>query len=261
MAGRLQDRSAIITGSGRGIGRSMAQVFAAEGANVLIVDIDANTGQETCEEIRRSCGEASFFRGDVSKKGDMESMARTAVEDFGRIDVLCSNAAVFHPALLEDMSEELWDEDHSVNLKGAFLVMKACIGQMKDQGYGRIVLTSSITGPVTGLPRHGHYAASKAGMLGLMRTAAIEFARYGVTINAVLPGTIGTQELIQDLGDETLRRIKGCIPLGRLGRPEDIAHAALFLASDEAGFITGQTLIVDGGQSLPESVRALDYDI
>jgi 3-oxoacyl-[acyl-carrier protein] reductase len=258
MTGRLQNRSAIITGSGRGIGRSMAQIFAAEGAKVLIVDIDENTAERTCREIQESGGEASVFNGDVSKGKDVEAMVRAAVGRFGTIDVLCSNAAVFHPALLEDMSEELWDEDHAVNLKGAFLLMRACIAQMKHQEYGRIVLTSSITGPVTGLPRHGHYAASKAGMLGLMRTAAIEFAKYGVTINAVLPGTIGTQQLIQDLGDATLQRIEGCIPLKRLGKPQDIAFAALFLASDEAGFITGQTLIVDGGQSLPESVRALD---
>src|SRR5262249_8104187 len=151
--------------------------------------------------------------------------------------------------------ESDWDQVQAVNLKGTFFAVKACASLMKKQNYGRIVLTSSITGPVTGYPGWAHYGATKAGMLGFMRTAAIELARHNITINAVLPGNIRTEGLI-DLGADYLRRMEAAIPLGKLGEVEDVGYAALFLASDEARFITGQTLIVDGGQVLPESPEA-----
>jgi 3-oxoacyl-[acyl-carrier protein] reductase len=154
------------------------------------------------------------------------------------------------------MTEAEWDQVQAVNLKGTFFAVKACFARMKAQRYGRIVLTSSITGPVTGLPGWAHYGATKAGMLGFLRSAALEFARHGVTVNAVLPGNIRTEGLAE-LGAEYLRRMEQAIPVGKLGEPEDVGYAALFLASAEARFITGQTLIVDGGQVLPESLDAL----
>jgi 3-oxoacyl-[acyl-carrier protein] reductase len=256
MAGRLQGKAAIITGASRGIGKGIAKVFVGEGARVLIVGRDEQVGNRAAEELRQARGEVAFCRADVSRRTDAEGMAREAVDRFGRLDILVSNAGIFPSVRIEDMAEADWDHVQAVNLKGTFLAVQACLARMKGQGWGRVVLTSSITGPVTGFPGWAHYGATKAGMLGFMRTAALEFARHGVTVNAVLPGNIRTEGLA-GLGEEYLRRMERSIPLGVLGEPEDVGHAALSLASDEARFITGQTLIVDGGQTLPESVDAL----
>src|SRR5215471_6281951 len=155
------------------------------------------------------------------------------------------------------MTAEEIDQVLAVNVRSMMLSVRACLPAMERVGGGRVILTSSITGPITGYPGWSHYGASKAAQLGFMRTAAIELARAGVTINAVLPGNIVTEGL-EDLGEDYLRRMEASIPLGRLGSVEDVAHAALFLASDEAGYITGQTIVVDGGQVLPESLMALD---
>jgi 3-oxoacyl-[acyl-carrier protein] reductase len=201
-------------------------------------------------------GEASAFKVDVGNWREVEAMAEAAVERHGRIDVLCANAGIYPSARIDEMSEEDWDRTHDINLKGVFFTVKACWRKMKEQNYGRIVLTSSITGPITGFPGWAHYGATKAGVLGFMRSAAIEFARHNVTINAVLPGNIMTGSL-DAIGEDYLRRMEQAIPIGRLGEPDDIAHAMLFLASDEAKYVTGQTLVVDGGQTLPESVSAV----
>jgi 3-oxoacyl-[acyl-carrier protein] reductase len=257
MAGRLRGKAAVITGASRGIGKGIARVFLAEGARVLVVGRDQQAGSRAVEEMRQAGGEVAFCRADVSCLADAERMAQEAVDRFGRLDILVSNAGIFPSARIEDMTEEEWDRVQAVNLKGTFLAVRACFAHMKGRGGRRIVLTSSITGPVTGFPGWAHYGASKAGMLGFMRTAALEFAGHGVTVNAVLPGNIRTEGLA-DLGEEYLRRMERSIPLGVLGEPEDVGHAALFLASDEARFITGQTLIVDGGQILPESLDALN---
>ncbi len=174
----------------------------------------------------------------------------------GGIDILCANAGIFPQAKIEDLSVEDWDHVMATNLKGTFLSIKACLPHMKKSDQGRIVLTSSITGPVTGFPGWTHYGATKAGQLGFMRTACMELAKYGITVNAVLPGNILTEGLIA-LGPEYQASMAACIPLKKLGTVEDIGYAALFLASKEAGYITGQTIIVDGGQIVPESMDAL----
>jgi 3-oxoacyl-[acyl-carrier protein] reductase len=256
MAGRLNAKTAVITGSSRGIGKGIAKVFAAEGARLLIVGRDPPSGEAVVEEIRRGGGEADFYRADVSRWSDVEALTQKAVDRFGRLDILISNAGIFPSSRIEVMTEADWDQVQAVNLKGTFFAVKAAFIRMKAQHYGRIVLTSSITGPITGFPGWAHYGATKAGMLGFLRTAALEFAPHGVTINAVLPGNIRTEGLA-DLGADYLRRMEQAIPVGKLGEPQDVGYAALFLASDEAGFITGQSLIVDGGQVLPESRDAL----
>jgi 3-oxoacyl-[acyl-carrier protein] reductase len=243
-----------VTGASRGIGKGIARVFAAQGAKVLVVARHAEQAEAAAAEIGNG---ASAFAGDVTKLADMEDMARTAVDRNGGIDVLCANAGVFPQARLEDMTPEQWDEVITINLKGTFLAVKAALPHLKKSGEGRIVITSSITGPVTGFPGWSHYGASKAGQLGFLRTAAIELAKYGITINAVMPGNIITEGL-EGLGEDYLRTMAASIPLKRLGRVEDIGYAALFLASKEAGYITGQTIVVDGGQILPESVEALE---
>jgi 3-oxoacyl-[acyl-carrier protein] reductase len=184
-------------------------------------------------------------------------MAATAVERLGGIDVLCANAGIFPDAKLSDMTEADIDRVLGTNLRGTILSVQACLPALAASGRGRVILTSSITGPVTGYPGWAHYGASKAGQLGFMRTAAIELAASGITVNAIMPGNVVTEGLA-DLGDEYLRQMTGSIPLRRLGTVSEIGHTALFLASDEAGYITGQTIVVDGGQVLPESLAALE---
>lgn len=256
MGNRMAEKSVIVTGGSKGLGRGIAKVFAREGARVLIVARQTDAGERTTKEIVDAGGTASFFRADASNWDDAHAMAEAAVDRHGSIDVLCSNAGIFPSVRLEEMSQEDWDTVNSVNLKGTFLTVKACLPELKKTDAGRILLTSSITGPITGYPGWAHYGATKAGMLGFMRTAAIEFAKYNITINSVMPGNIMTEGL-DGVGEDYIRTMTKAIPLGRLGDPEDIAYAMLFLASHEAKYITGQTLIVDGGQTLPESIEAV----
>ncbi|MCQ4189068.1 3-oxoacyl-ACP reductase FabG [Methylocystis suflitae] len=252
----IAGRSVVVTGGSRGIGRGVARVFAAKGAQVLVVGRDLAQAEATAAAIRAEGGRASGFAADVGNPGDVERMAAAALERHGGIDILCANAGVFPAARLMEMTLEQWNEVLSTNLAGAFLSVRGCVPALARSGRGRIVLTSSITGPITGYPGWTHYAASKAGQLGFMRTAALELTPLGITINAVLPGNVRTEGL-DALGEEYLAQMTASIPQGRLGRVEDIAYAALFFASDEAGYITGQTLVIDGGQVLPESLTAL----
>ena len=252
----IAGRSVIVTGGSRGIGRGVARVFAAKGAQVLVVGRDLAQAEATAAAIRAEGGRASGFAADVGDPGDVERMAAAALERHGGIDILCANAGVFPAARLMEMTLEQWNEVLSTNLAGAFLSVRACAPALARSGRGRIVLTSSITGPITGYPGWTHYAASKAGQLGFMRTAALELTPLGITINAVLPGNVRTEGL-DALGEDYLAQMTASIPQRRLGSVEDIAYAALFFASDEAGYITGQTLVIDGGQVLPESLTAL----
>jgi 3-oxoacyl-[acyl-carrier protein] reductase len=250
----VKDKSVVVTGASKGIGKGIARVFARNGARVLVVARHTDQAEATAREIGNR---ASAFAADVTNAADTEAMAKAATERNGGIDVLCANAGIFPQAKIEDMSAEQWDEVLGTNLKGTFLSVKACIPYLKKSGEGRVILTSSITGPITGFPGWTHYGASKAGQLGFLRTAAIELAKYGITINAVMPGNIVTEGL-EGLGADYLKTMAASIPLKRLGSVEDIGHAALFFASKEAGYITGQTLVVDGGQILPESLEALN---
>ena len=182
----------------------------------------------------------------------MTALRDAVIERSGRIDVVCHAAGVSQPDAVDDMAEEDWDRILETNLKSVFLLVKACAPAMRAAGWGRVILISSITGPVTGIAHYAHYGASKAGILGFVRSAAIELARDNITINAVLPGNILTPVVAQ-LGDAYISQQVSRIPMGRLGTPEDVAHAMLFLASEEAAYITGQTIVIDGGQTLPEA--------
>jgi len=250
----LKGKSVVVTGASKGIGKGIARVFAGNGANVMVVARNARQARAAAKELGQS---ASAFGADVTKLEDMEKMAKAAARKNGGIDVLCANAGIFPQAKIEDMSPEQWDEVLATNLKGTFLAVKACLPYLKKSGAGRIVITSSITGPITGFPGWTHYGASKSGQLGFLRTACIELAKYGITVNAVMPGNIVTEGL-EGLGADYLKTMAASIPLKRLGSVEDIGYAALFLASKEAGYITGQTIVVDGGQILPESLEALN---
>jgi 3-oxoacyl-[acyl-carrier protein] reductase len=253
----IRGRSVIVTGASKGIGKGMARVFAAQGAYVLIAARDLSQAEAAAAEIRTSGGVASAVAVDVSRAEDNALMAQTASERHGGIDILCCNAGIFPAAKLFDMKESDWDQVLDVNLKGTFLSIQACLPALKAKGKGRIIITSSITGPITGYPGWSHYGASKAGQLGFIRSAAIELAPHNITINAVLPGNILT-EGVKALGPEYIARMTSAIPARRLGSVEDVAYAALFLASDEAAFVSGQTIVVDGGQVLPESHMALE---
>lgn len=248
----IAGRSVIVTGASKGIGKGMARVFAAKGARVLVTAREHSQAEAAAAELRTGGATVSAFAADVSQVADNVRMARAAVELHGGIDILCCNAGIYPSANLFAMTAADWDQVMNVNLKGTFLSVHACLPALKARGKGRIVVTSSITGPLTGNAGWSHYAATKAGQLGFIRTAAIELAPHNITVNAVLPGNIATEGL-QDLGPEYTARMTAAIPARRLGSVDDVAYAVLFLASDEAAYITGQTIVVDGGQVLPES--------
>ena len=250
----IEGKSVIVTGASKGIGKGIARVFAAQGAKVLVVARNGAAADKVAAELGNG---ARGFSADVADWAGAQAMAQAAADAFGGIDILCANAGIYPQTKLEDMDPAEWDLVMGTNLKGNFLSVKACVPWLKASGEGRIVLTSSITGPVTGFPGWAHYGASKSGQLGFMRTACIELAKYGITVNAVLPGNIVTEGL-EGLGEDYLKTMAASIPLKKLGRVEDIGNAALFLASREAGYITGQTIIVDGGQILPESLEAVN---
>jgi len=253
MSHSIKDRVVVVTGGSKGIGRGIAQVFAEAGARVAIMARDGKQAAAVAAEIGHG---AIGLAGDVTDKASLVSGFGAVAQRFGGIDVLCANAGVFPSARLETMTEAEWDHVSDTNLKGTFLSVQAAIPFLKKSDQGRIVVTSSITGPVTGFPGWTHYAASKAGQLGFMRTACMELAKYGITVNAVLPGNIVTEGLA-GMGAAYQASMAASVPLGRLGAVADIGHAALYFASKEAGYVTGQTIIVDGGQILPESLDAL----
>ncbi|HEX2528462.1 MAG TPA: 3-oxoacyl-ACP reductase FabG [Geminicoccus sp.] len=250
----MAGRTVIVTGGSKGIGRGLAVRFGAAGLNVLVV----SRHLAEAEAVARSIGDhASAFAADVVDQASCDAMAAEALNRYGSIDVLCANAGIFPAAKLGEMTAADFDHVIGTNLKGTFLSVSACLPTMKRQNKGRIVLTSSITGPITGYPGWSHYGASKAGQLGFMRTAAIELAPWNITVNAVMPGNIFTEGL-DGLGDDYLATMAASIPMKRLGGVDDIANAALFFASEEAAYITGQTLVIDGGQVLPESLGAIE---
>jgi 3-oxoacyl-[acyl-carrier protein] reductase len=253
----IAGRAVVVTGGTRGIGKGIASVFARNGARVLLTGRDEQAAKTAVAELGAGGAQVSYVLADVSRREDCERMAQEAAQRLGGIDVLCANAGIFPDARLADMTDADIEQVFGTNLKGCILSVQACLPALTASGRGRVILTSSITGPITGFPGWSHYGASKAGQLGFMRTAAIELAGSGVTVNAVMPGNIITEGLA-DLGEEYMAQMSASIPLRRLGSVDDIGYAALFLASEEAGYITGQTIVVDGGQVLPESLAALD---
>lgn len=254
----ISGKSVIVTGASKGIGKGIARVFAKHDANVLVVARTESDAQAVAEELNQEgTGDVSAFSADVGDWGAQQAMAAACNERYGGIDILCANAGVYPQTVIEEMDPSEFDQVMKTNVKGTFLSVKSCLPYMKEKDYGRIVLTSSITGPITGFPGWCHYGASKAAQLGFMRTACIETAKYNITMNAVLPGNIITEGL-DGLGEDYLATMAASVPLGKLGVVEDIGYAALFLASQEANYITGQTIVVDGGQTLPESIEALE---
>jgi 3-oxoacyl-[acyl-carrier protein] reductase len=249
----VEGLSVLVTGGSKGIGKGIARVFARAGANVTITGRDEQSLARCADELG---GRVATVAADVSVPADCRRAAQVAADRFGGIDVLCANAGIFPEARLADLTESDVDAVFATNVKGTIFSVQACVPALTASGRGRVILTSSITGPITGFPGWTHYGASKAAQLGFLRTAAIELSPQRITVNAVLPGNIST-EGIDALGPEYRTAMEASIPLGRLGDVDDIGNACLFLATVEAGYITGQTLVVDGGQVLPESMSAL----
>ncbi|AMY00043.1 SDR family NAD(P)-dependent oxidoreductase [Mesorhizobium ciceri] len=247
MTGRLKDKVALIVGAARGIGKGIALRFAEEGAQLVLADTEVEAGQATAGELG-----VPFIRTDISQMSDAKAAVALALKQHGRLDIIVQNAGIYPWQLIENTSADDWDRVMAVNLRGTFNASRAALVPMKAQRFGRMLYTSSITGPHVTSPGHGHYSASKAGINGFIRAAALEFSGYGITVNGVEPGNILTEAIELHRGEAFIKNMEDSIPLGRLGSPRDVANAFLFLASDDASYITGTTIVVDGGQLLPE---------
>lgn len=256
MLTRLTGRSAIVTGASKGIGRGIARALAAQGAKVTLVARGGAALEAARAEIAAAGGTVRTASCDVADWDQVRAMVDEAAEAQGGLSILCANAGIYPQTTMEAMDPAEWDNVMAVNLRSSFLAVKAAQPHFRRAGGGRVILTSSITGPITGYRGWTHYGASKAAQLGFMRSAAMELARDKVTINAVLPGNIVT-EGFEGNGPEYLAAMEASVPLGRLGTVDDVANAVLFLASDEAGYITAQQIVVDGGQVVPESLDAM----
>lgn len=241
---RLKDKVALITGAGRGIGRETALLFAQEGAKVAVCDV-IDEGQQVADEINSKGGEAIFVKADVTDREQVRRMVEAVKERFGRIDILINNAGVLRDAQLLKLSEEDWDLVINVNLKGVFNVTQAVAPLMIAQGRGKIVNVASVVA-LYGNFGQTNYVASKAGVIGLTKVWARELGRKGINVNVVAPGVIQT-EMTAGVPEKVLEMMRERTPLGRLGTPRDVANAYLFLASDEADYINGAVLSVDGG--------------
>lgn len=241
----LKDKVAVITGASRGIGRAIALAFAAKGAKVVVSARNRQRFESITAELREIGVEMTVVEVDVANEGDAELLIKAAVEAHDRVDILINNAGITQDKLLLRMSDADWDSVLNINLKGAFAMTRAAARVMTRQRYGRIINISSVVG-LMGNPGQANYCASKAGLEGLTRSTARELARRNITVNAVAPGFIET-DMTEELTEKQKEGLSGQIPLGYLGKPQDIADAVAFLASDQAGYITGQVLGVNGG--------------
>ena len=246
---RFEGKVAIITGAGRGIGKAIAERLASEGADVVICDVDKEAAERAAEEIRSKYSvKAIAISADVANEGDVNSMVEETIKNFGRVDFLINNAGITRDSLLLRMSEEEWDKVIAVDLKSVFLCTRAVIRHMMRQKFGRIVNISSVIG-LRGNVGQANYASAKAGIIGFTKSAARELAGRNITVNAVAPGYIQTEmteRLPQEVKEEMLKQV----PLGRPGLPEDVAGVVAFLCSEDASYITGEIIRVDGGMAM-----------
>lgn len=246
---RLQGKTAIVTGSSRGIGSAIASLFAKEGASVIVnCHTGAKEGEEVVKSILDAGGRAEACIADVRKPADVSRLIDSAIRLNGKIDVLVNNAGIVHDSMLENMNTDHWQEVLDTNLTGAFNCSKAAVVSMKAQGHGRIINISSVVAEMGNIGQ-ANYAASKGGVIGLTRALALELARYGILVNAIAPGFCSTR-MVAAIPENVREKIIAKIPLRRFGEPTEIAYAALFLASDECGYVTGHVLSVNGGLHL-----------
>ncbi len=252
---RLQGKVALITGSGKGIGEAIAMHFAHSGAKVIVTSRSAGDIQRVVDSINGAetgkGGEAHGITADIGTAKGVTSLVDAALGHFHRLDILVHNAGIFPYDPIEKMTDESWQRVMDVNLNSAFRLSKACLEHLKAQGGGRILFTSSIQGNRVAVPGCAHYATSKAGLNGFIKAAALEFARYKITVNGVEPGLTLTAGVEQSIDAERREKMATSVPLKRWGTPAEVAAAMLYLASDEAAYITGQTIVIDGGATLP----------
>jgi NAD(P)-dependent dehydrogenase (short-subunit alcohol dehydrogenase family) len=252
---RLKDKVAIITGATSGIGQASAILFAKEGASVAAVGRSIERGEQTVGMIKDSGGEATFIRTDISIAEDVEEMVRIAVDRYGRLDILYNNAAIVHePASTVDMEVREWENTIDTNLTGSWLCMKYAIPEMINNVGGSIINTASLAAKV-GVPNQIAYSATKGGIISMSRVAAVEYANKGIRVNCIAPGPTATPMLVGFYREDGVRYLSGLNPRGCLGMMEEVAHLALFLASDESCHIIGQTLSVDGGHTIDSHIR------
>ncbi len=248
---KLQQRVAVITGAGSGIGRAMALLFAREGARILAADINGSAAQETASVIAEADGTCQAFTVDVVRPEEVRAMIEQAVSAYGRIDILCNNAGIGSTTDVVECEPDEWDRVMAVNVKSVYLGCKYAIPHMVEQGGGAIINTASVAGMV-GLVKRASYSASKGAVIALTRQVAIEYVERGIRVNCLCPGTVDSPwvgRLLDQADDPAAARaaLVARQPVGRLGTPEEIAAAALYLASDDAAFITGTGLVIDGG--------------
>lgn len=246
MAGLVEGKVALVTGGGSGIGRQACLVFSREGAQVVVCDVAVEGGEETVGQIEQAGGQATFIKADVAQAAEVEALVAKTVETYGRLDCAYNNAGIAgQTARVADDSEQNWDRILSINLKGVWLCLKYEIAHMLQQGGGAIVNTASDAGLI-GLKRAGAYVASKHGVVGLTKTAALEYAKSNIRVNAVCPGPIDTP-MLRGASERVIDAMAAAQPNGRLGQPQEIAEAAVWLCSDAASFVTGHPMPVDGG--------------
>ena len=242
----FEGKIAIVTGAGQGLGRAIALTLATEGATVIIADINYQTAKQTAVKAKELTAGSFAIKVDVSKAKDLDKLVKAAVDRFGKIDILINNAGVCPRTDFERISESEWDKVMAVNLKSVFLLSQKVFPYMKKDHYGRIINIASGAGKVGGVQVGAHYSTSKAGIICLTKTLALNGAKFGINVNAVCPGVIDT-EITMSLAKEKIEKYKKMIPLGRIGSAEEIARVVVFLASDPAGYITGEITDVDGG--------------
>jgi 3-oxoacyl-[acyl-carrier protein] reductase len=242
---RLEGRVALVTGGARGIGKSICERLAAEGAIIAVVDILQEIADETAKEFQGKGIEASAYAADVSKPEDAEATIKAVVEKYGKVDILVNNAGITRDTLIMRMSEQDWDLVMSVNLKGAFNFTKAVARPMMKNRYGKIVNIASVVGRM-GNAGQANYSASKAGLIGLTKTSAKEFASRNIAVNAVAPGYIMT-EMTEKLSDQATDAFMNAVPMKRAGKPDDVANVVYFLCSNDSDYVTGQVINIDGG--------------
>ncbi|MDO8691939.1 MAG: 3-oxoacyl-ACP reductase FabG [Dehalococcoidia bacterium] len=244
---RVKDRIALVTGAAQGLGEGIALRLAQDGAKIAVVDVNLEGANQTVSKIQGLGSEAMAFNTNVADKAQVQALCEAIKTKWGRIDILVNNAGITRDAMLKNMTEEQWDAVLTVNLKAPFLLTQAAGKIMTEQKYGKIVNITSRA--YLGNVGQSNYSASKGGLVSLTRTSALEFARFGINVNVIAPGPMNTP-MVKTIPQDVFDRMLKSIPLGRIGEPADIANAVLFLASDEASFITGQTLFVCGGRSI-----------
>ena len=250
----LNEKVAIVTGGARGIGKGIVYSLVSEGAKVVLVDQNHENGKQAESEINKEFkNTVIFLKADVSLKNDNIKAVKTAIDIYGRLDIICANAGIYPLTWIKDISEKEWDQVMNVNLKGPFFLLQSALDHFIKNKYGKVVFTSSITGTIVSATGHAHYAATKSGLLGLVKTAALELSQYNININAVLPGNVMSEGMKLERGDEFIKSQSKAIPLGKLADNEEIGKLVTFLVSDDASYITGQGITIDGGQTIPEN--------